>query len=116
MKKITLFIFLLTAFFGYAQEKKIERATKRFNQYDYVNSQEIYQKVVDKGYESGDLFKRLADSEISEHREQSFPNEINSNRTIFFSLTAFFTKSFKFVKIIEIIKKLGPKAFIRLNH
>ncbi len=62
MKKITLFIFLLTAFFGYAQEKKIERATKRFNQYDYVNSQEIYQKVVDKGYESGDLFKRLADS------------------------------------------------------
>ena len=31
-----------------------------------------------------DVFKRLADSEISEHREQSFPDEINSNRTIFF--------------------------------
>ena len=30
------------------------------------------------------IFKRLSDSEISEHREQSFPDEVNSNRTVFF--------------------------------
>lgn len=62
MKKITIVLLLLTTSLGYAQERKIERGTKDFNQYDFVDAQKIYQKVADKGYESADLFKRLGDS------------------------------------------------------
>ncbi len=62
MKKITIVLLLLTCFCSYAQERKMERASKEFNQYDYVDAQDIYQKVADKGYESADLFKRLGDS------------------------------------------------------
>lgn len=62
MKKITIILFLLITTLGYSQEGKLERATKEFNQYDFVDAQRIYQKVADKGYESADLFKRLGDS------------------------------------------------------
>ncbi|WP_396596275.1 OmpA family protein [Dokdonia sp. R86516] len=62
MKYITIALLLLTSIVGNAQEGKIERGTKNFNQYDFVDAQKIYQKVADKGYESADLFKRLGDS------------------------------------------------------
>ncbi|WP_339845304.1 OmpA family protein [uncultured Dokdonia sp.] len=62
MKYITIALLLLTTIVGNAQEGKIERGTKNFNQYDFVDAQVIYQKVADKGYESADLFKRLGDS------------------------------------------------------
>ena len=62
MKYITIAFLLFATIVGNAQEGKIERGTKNFNQYDFVDAQQIYQKVADKGYESADLFKRLGDS------------------------------------------------------
>ena len=62
MKYITIAFLLFATIVVNAQEGKIERGTKNFNQYDFVDAQQIYQKVADKGYESADLFKRLGDS------------------------------------------------------
>jgi len=62
MKYIILILLLFATFIGYSQGGKIEKGTKNFNQFDFVDAQKIYQKVADKGYESSDLFKRLADS------------------------------------------------------
>jgi len=62
MKKVILLFIFLISVVGYGQDSKLYRANKDFDQYDYVDAQRIYQKVVDKGYESADLFKKLADS------------------------------------------------------
>lgn len=62
MKNIHLICLLLITTLGFAQEGKLSKAEKQFDQYNYVNAQEIYQKVADKGYESADLFKKLGDS------------------------------------------------------
>lgn len=46
----------------FAQEGKIERADKKFNQYSYVDARKIYLDVAEKGYESADIFQKIADS------------------------------------------------------
>lgn len=45
-----------------AQEGKIDRADKKFNQYSYVDARKIYLDVAEKGYESADIFQKIADS------------------------------------------------------
>lgn len=55
-------LFLLTGALTFAQEGKISRADKKFDQYAYVDARKIYLDVVEKGYESADLFQKLADS------------------------------------------------------
>lgn len=61
-------IYILTALFSiassitFAQDGKISRADKKFNQYAFVDARKIYLDVVEKGYESADLFQKLADS------------------------------------------------------
>ena len=63
MKKYFILLFILsTPVITTAQESKISKGNKGFDNYDYVNAQDIYQKVADKGYESADLYKRLGDS------------------------------------------------------
>lgn len=64
MKQLTSLFFLpffiLTS--GFSQEKNIKKGHKVFNQFEYVNSREVYLKVVDKGYKSQDLYQHLGDS------------------------------------------------------
>ncbi|UZO79410.1 OmpA family protein [Aquimarina sp. ERC-38] len=68
MKKILqyslYFIFFTTGFFSTitGQEKRLERAKKQYDKYEYINAQETYLKVVNKGYRSADLFKNLGNS------------------------------------------------------
>lgn len=64
MKKSAILIgyFLLLGSVCLAQERRLEEGAKEFGQLSYVNTQDIYQKVADRGYASADLFKRLADS------------------------------------------------------
>ncbi len=45
-----------------AQEKKIERANKEFEQYAYIDAREAYLSVAKKGYSSQDLYEKLGDS------------------------------------------------------
>lgn len=55
--------FLLLGTAGlYAQEGRIDRADKKFDQYAFVDARKIYLEVAEKGYESADLFQKIADS------------------------------------------------------
>lgn len=45
-----------------SQEKLMERANKKFDQYEFVDSQKIYLRLAEEGYESADLFARLGDA------------------------------------------------------
>jgi len=55
-------LFLLAGTISFAQEGKISRADKKFDQYAFVDARKIYLDVAEKGYESADLFQKLADS------------------------------------------------------
>ena len=57
---IALFLSVLTSSFG--QERKVAKGNKQFNQYAFVDSQKIYLRVAEEGYESADLFAKLGDS------------------------------------------------------
>ncbi|MDN3664536.1 OmpA family protein [Algibacter miyuki] len=71
MKKITqlqpLVLLLLLIFLSgfstlYGQERQLEKASKEFEGLDYINAQKIYLSVADKGFESEELFTKLAES------------------------------------------------------
>ncbi|MEO0573149.1 MAG: OmpA family protein [Bacteroidota bacterium] len=47
---------------AYGQERRLERANKKYNEYSFSPAIDIYKKVLDKGYESADLLKRLGNS------------------------------------------------------
>lgn len=47
---------------GFAQERRLKRADEKYNEYSFSPAIDIYKKVLDKGYESADLLKRLGNS------------------------------------------------------
>ncbi|PKV49931.1 outer membrane protein OmpA-like peptidoglycan-associated protein [Aquimarina sp. MAR_2010_214] len=61
----SLLIFMLL-FFGnntlLSQEKKLKKAKEQYDKYQYIDAQETYLKVAEKGYKSADLFMNLGDS------------------------------------------------------
>jgi outer membrane protein OmpA-like peptidoglycan-associated protein len=64
-KKITqllLSIFLLFSAITVAQEKKVDRADDKYNQYSFVKAIDIYEKVVSKGYKSAEILKKLGNA------------------------------------------------------
>lgn len=44
------------------QENRLERADKKFEEYAYVDARKIYVNLAKKGYESPEIFKKIADS------------------------------------------------------
>lgn len=67
MKKLaTLYIItslgLLTALPGFSQKALVKKAAKTNESLEYIKTIEVLQAVADKGYESPDLFSRLADA------------------------------------------------------
>lgn len=59
---IFLFLGLFTTTLVYSQEKEVLRATENYEQLDYVNAQKIYLAVAEKGYQSEELFTKLANT------------------------------------------------------
>ena len=55
-------LFSLNSFLVNAQERDIEKGTKQFNRYAFVDSQKIFLKVAEAGYESAELFSKLGDA------------------------------------------------------
>ncbi|MEM1259994.1 MAG: OmpA family protein [Bacteroidota bacterium] len=47
---------------GHGQERRLERANKKYKEYSFSPAIDIYKKVLDKGYESADLLKRLGNA------------------------------------------------------
>lgn len=59
--------FLLSLFICFtcamnAQSSIIKKANKEFDTYDFINAREIYLKVVEDGYESAQVYKKLGDT------------------------------------------------------
>lgn len=55
---LCLFSFLMT----FAQEGKLSRADKNYEQLGFIKASEIYEKVADKGYRSAELFEKLGNT------------------------------------------------------
>jgi len=58
-------MFLLVIFFAstsQAQKNRIEKANKEFDKYAYIDAREIYLKVVEDGYVSAEIYKKLGDT------------------------------------------------------
>lgn len=72
-----------------AQEGKVKKADEQFDSYAYIDARKIYLNVVEDGYESAQVFKKLGDtyyfnSEYSEASKwyqkliQNYPSEVES--------------------------------------
>jgi outer membrane protein OmpA-like peptidoglycan-associated protein/tetratricopeptide (TPR) repeat protein len=63
LKKAALLILvLLYTSVTFSQRNKIEKADKNFKTYSYIDAREIYLKVVENGYESAQIYKKLGDT------------------------------------------------------
>ncbi|MDB2606141.1 OmpA family protein [Zobellia sp.] len=59
------YLFILSLPFGCvlnAQDNKIEKAKKKINNYSYVQAIESYEKLVEKGYSTEEIYKSLGDA------------------------------------------------------
>jgi len=60
-----IFIFAFVVITGgntFAQQNDIKKANKDFDKFAYIDAREIYLKVVEDGYESAEIFKKLGDT------------------------------------------------------
>lgn len=60
--KLTVLCFLLLSTSMIAQEGKLNRAEKKFDQYAYVDARKMYLEIAEDGYASAELFQKLGDS------------------------------------------------------
>lgn len=58
----TLGVLFLGLTTGLSQTNKIAKANNEFDKYDYINAREIYLKVVENGFTSGEIYKKLGDT------------------------------------------------------
>ena len=82
-----LLIMLLVSGSSFSQKGKVARANKTFDKYSYIDAREVYLKVVEDGYKSAEIYKKLGDTYYynSEYKSASkwysslfneFPDEI----------------------------------------
>lgn len=57
-----LIVFLLGIQVAVAQERTVSRADQKYASYSFKPAQDIYQRVLDKGYQSEDLLKKLGNT------------------------------------------------------
>ncbi|MCZ4320315.1 OmpA family protein [Aequorivita viscosa] len=62
LKQILLVGLLLFVNDLFSQEVKIAKANNQFDKYGYINAREIYLKVVENGYSSAEIYKKLGDT------------------------------------------------------
>jgi outer membrane protein OmpA-like peptidoglycan-associated protein/tetratricopeptide (TPR) repeat protein len=57
-----LLIMLLFTGNIFSQKGKVAKANKNFDKYSYIDAREVYLKVVEDGYKSAEIYKRLGDT------------------------------------------------------
>ena len=60
--KLIIAILLTTSLYSVAQEAKVSKGDKKYNDFAYVDAREAYLKVAKSGYRSVDLLSKLGDS------------------------------------------------------
>lgn len=110
----TALLALLTLSFTQAQEREMQRANKKFQQYAFIDSQQLYLRVADAGYESADLFGKLGDafyfnakyakaSEWYAKLVEKFPNEVTPDH--YFRFAQSLRAEDKYAQSVEMIDK-----------
>ncbi len=61
INRIRIFLIFIS-FFGYSQEMQLKKANSNYENFQYIDAIKMYEKVVEKGYKSVELFSKLADS------------------------------------------------------
>jgi outer membrane protein OmpA-like peptidoglycan-associated protein/tetratricopeptide (TPR) repeat protein len=93
MSKINIIHILIAVFvanIGFAQENKIKKANEDFFNYDYIDARKIYLSVVEDGYTSAQIYKKLGDTYYfnSEYGEaavwyvklvETYPDEVGTD-------------------------------------
>lgn len=66
MKKYNYILCFLFGWFlstnAFAQMGQVEKANAKYDKYDYIDAREIYLKVVDNGYKSAEIYRKLGDT------------------------------------------------------
>ena len=65
MKTDKILIYLLFFSFSivsFSQVGKLEKANLKYDKYDYIDARQIYLKVVEKGYKSAEIYRKLGDT------------------------------------------------------
>lgn len=110
----TALLALLTLSFTQAQEREMQRANKKFQQYAFIDSQQLYLRVADAGYESADLFGKLGDafyfnakyakaSEWYAKLVEKFPNEVTPDH--YFRFAQSLRAEDKYAQSVEMIDR-----------
>ena len=61
-KFLSLLVMFLNIGFGFSQTNELIQADKDFDRYAYIDAREVYLKVVEDGYGSAEIYKKLGDT------------------------------------------------------
>lgn len=128
LQKTTILILLLTyTNYSFSQKKNIDKANNDFDRFAYIDAREIYLKVIEDGYGSAEIYKKLGDTYYfnSDYKNASdwyrrlldkYPNEIEPK---YYYRTAQSLKSINEYeesdKLMQVYAKKGGKSFIVEN-
>ena len=62
LHNLVLGTLVLSSLSFYGQERKVERADKKFDRLEYVNAIQLYENVSRKGFHTSDMLQKLGDS------------------------------------------------------
>lgn len=120
MRKLAIICFLVLTHINYGQESTIEKGEEEYSQFSFVNTQEIYQRVADKGYVSADLYRRLGnayylnakyDKSVIYHGKliEQFPDKADSESYYRYAI------ALRAIKSYELSDKIMER-FVELNE
>jgi outer membrane protein OmpA-like peptidoglycan-associated protein/tetratricopeptide (TPR) repeat protein len=58
----SILLIFLSVIFGYAQEKQMQQANDLFDKYAFIEAQQQYLELIQKGYKSAELYGKLGDT------------------------------------------------------
>lgn len=62
LKRLILFILLVSCFLGHAQTYQIEKGNNKYNAFAFIEAQKIYLKLVEDGYATAEILSKLGDT------------------------------------------------------
>ncbi len=62
LKSFLVCVFIFSGHYLFAQEKKLEKGKIQYDRYQYIDAQDTYLKIIEKGYKDADILKNLANS------------------------------------------------------
>jgi outer membrane protein OmpA-like peptidoglycan-associated protein len=102
-KIILCFLGLVFSVNAFAQIGKLERANVKYDKYDYIDARNIYLKVVENGYRSAEIYRKLGDTYY-------FNSEYTGAAKWYFYLTSEFSEESEitdYFRAAQCLKSIG---------